>query len=119
MAVGWHSDYGTDPEFGAGGQRPKQRDRNRMYVGPLMGTTLAEESPTNRTKFGSGFINDMVRFVSSMDDINGGIGTTWSIAAWSKANASVKTATTIYVDDRPDYQRRRSHPGGVVTTATI
>jgi hypothetical protein len=119
LVLSWHSAYGDDPEFGPGGDRPKQRDRNRMYIGPMNTFPFDSESSTNRYRLATAFGPALLTWFATMDDINGGPNTTWSLATWSKTANSVRTAVACEIDDRPDYQRRRSHDSIVTYTNTL
>lgn len=111
-AVSWRADYGADVEFagprgeGLGGTRPRARDRNRCYFGPLDALSLGVDPGTGRTKFVPPFTNDIVLAVQAFAGPLGAPG--WVLRAWSRKNKSTKPVTLIWFDDRPDYQRRRS-----------
>lgn len=119
FCVSRNSAYGSDPEFGPGGSRPKQSDRNRTYVGPMNGGQLTAEATTFRCVWQSTFVTQMLTWFKSLNGINGGAGTTWSLAAWSKEHAEVNNCVQLYADDRPDYQRRREEPSGIRATLAL
>jgi len=45
--LGFRAEYGTDVEFGSG-TRPRSRDRNRIYLGPLSQNTVSQDGTTQR-----------------------------------------------------------------------
>lgn len=109
-AVSFRADYGTDVEFGVG-TRPRSRDRNRVYIGPLTVDALNEDSVTHRVKLSNTFIGDCLAALFNLSEAVGIGGDDWVLQTWSRKNASTKLATEGFMDDRPDYQRRRSDPG--------
>lgn len=94
------ADFGSDVEFGPG-TRPRARDRARVYIGPLNGTaaqtTLGITKPdvdcrTNIAESGA-------RLARRLSTAN--------VVVWSRAAASTKPVTHVWVDDAFDTQRRR------------
>lgn len=135
-ALSWRADYGLDPEFGPisdiptppdiiadygaqpthkGRTRPRARDRNRTYIGPLSTATVGLESSTNRCIFVTQFQNDLLRALFVFADLTSSGAPQFALRAWSRRNASMKIVTTAFLDDRPDFQRRRSDPSTVRT----
>ena len=103
--------YGTDVEFGPGtpATRPRARDRGRIYVGPLDGSVLALESTTNRSYLVSSFQTTLVKWIQAINVITTAPHTViYNLAVWSRKGAFMKSLQECWVDDRPDYQRRRS-----------
>lgn len=106
--------YGTDPEFVRDPTthkviaRPRMRDRGRFFIGPLNATAMIQDATTRRTKLSSVFMTDVQRALISIENISGTVGLTGSIRHWSKKKADVQPIVQSWVDDRPDYQRRRS-----------
>jgi hypothetical protein len=74
---------------------------------------IAAESATNRAIIPSGVANDYIQFVGKVANLDGTGGITWQLCVWSRKNAGVKPVQTTWVDDRPDYQRRRADQGVV------
>lgn len=108
-AVEYRAEYGTDVEFGPG-TRPRSRDRNRFYLGPLATACLAYDSTTYRPHFSAQFITDIQAAVHDISLLNNGEDNQSSLVVWSRKNAGIKHAKYCVMDDRPDYQRRRSDP---------
>lgn len=103
------ADYGTDVEFGPG-TRPRARDRNRIYLGPLQLPAFAEDSTTHRCTLKSTFVADVLAkavYLSASIDLG---GDNWVWQVWSRKNAATKVPIQAWMDNRPDYQRRRSDP---------
>jgi hypothetical protein len=111
--VSYRANYGTDVEFGVG-TRPRARDRNRHYFGPLTANTVTLPTDGTRVKFTSGFINDCLYNTKQVEVITGtGIAPDqWNLQVWSRKGAFVKPVAEYWMDDRPDYQRRRSDQPG-------
>lgn len=118
--VNYRADYGTDVEFlgprteGSGGTRPRARDRNRHYFGPLAGIAVDTSSSPGRVVFDPQFITDCLANTKQVEVITGsGLPPDqWNLQVWSRKNASVKPVAEYWCDDRPDYQRRRSDAPG-------
>jgi hypothetical protein len=111
--------YGSDVEF-LPGQRPRARDRGRIYFGPLS-ATLAFSSDTNsRTIMGPTCTADLTKWIKNINSQS--TSTTaciWSLAVWSRAAARMKNLAEAWIDDRPDYQRRRGGQSGGKTIVTL
>lgn len=107
--VSFRADYGTDVEFGPG-TRPRSRDRNRVYVGPLNNAAIVDDVTTNRTMFASAFMTDALAALFDLSDTHTSGGEDWDLVVWSRVNAGVKTPILGFMDPRVDYQRRRSDP---------
>lgn len=112
--VSYRANYGTDVEFGTG-SRPRARDRNRFYLGPLYGTCLSAEASTHRAQFSSAFITSTLNALNTLALVNVSSVPTWALRTWSRKNASTSVAQTAWIDDRPDYQRRRTDPSVIRT----
>lgn len=107
--VSFRADYGTDVEFGPG-TRPRARDRNRVYIGPLNGYAFTTDVTTHRCLLDPTFVSNLLKALNGISqtiDLSGG---DWNLRVWSRKNAGVKVPTTGFMDNRPDYQRRRSDP---------
>lgn len=112
-AVSFRSDYGADVEFGVG-MRPRARDRARFYLGPLTQLTCRTEDATNRCIFDPTFQTNILAQLYSIHVFATGIeplDSVWALSVWTRKGATFKKATEAWMDDRPDYQRRRSDPG--------
>lgn len=116
--VSFRADYGTDVEFGAG-TRPRARDRNRVYVGPLNETCIENEPATLRARFTPAFITDCLAALFDLSKVIDETGDDWVLQVWSRRNAAVKLPTVGYMDNRPDYQRRRSDQGATKTNRAL
>lgn len=107
--VSFRADYGTDVEFGTG-SRPRARDRNRIYVGPIGQPLLQYDSTTQRVEFSSTAIGNILHNFNALTATTTSGGTTYDWRVWSRKAADVKLITELWMDDRPDYQRRRTDP---------
>jgi hypothetical protein len=125
--VSFRSDYGTDPEFVRDPvthkvtARPRANHRNRVYV-PINTNALVADTVTHRAKASSSFISTVHNWISAittLGDVVGGAGNTWKWVRWSKKLASVANVISAWLDDRPDYQRRRTDQSGNKTTWTV
>lgn len=134
LALSWRAAYGTDVEFGPvsdiptpkhiqekygaaathkGRTRPRARDRNRTYLGPLGVSTIGQEATTNRCQFTSAFVGDALKALQTLSLVSVAANPNFALRAWSRRNASLKLCTTLYADDRPDYQQRRVDPSNI------
>jgi len=116
--VSYRADYGTDVEF-APGARPRARDRNRFYFGPLNLSAISDDSITHRTKLDGEFIQVMLKTLFNLSNTVDVSTNQWNLRVWSRKNAAIKLPILGWMDDRPDYQRRRSDatPGSRVSQA--
>lgn len=120
--LSFRGDYGTDVEFGGtppGASRPRSRDRNRVYLGPLNSTCAAQNSTTHATFFTTTFINDCLAQFNDLCSAHTTSTDTWHLRQWSRKNAALKVPTEAWMDTRVDYQRRRSDQGGNRTFITL
>lgn len=129
--------YGTDVEFGPtaaiptppdlvadygaatthqGHTRPRARDRNRLYLGPLDSATLTQNATTKACIFTPGFITDCLAAAFALNATITSGSDSWNQRIWSRAAGTLKMVNEFFMDDRPDYQRRRSdsNPGARV-----
>lgn len=116
--LSYRGNYGTDVEFGGtppGHTRPRARDRNRFYFGPLNSQATTTDISTNRCKFKPQFITDMLLAFNTLSQAKIAGGDTWLLRVWSRTDAALKVPTEAWMDDRIDYQRRRADQGGVRT----
>jgi hypothetical protein len=134
LALSWRAAYGTDVEYGPvtdiptpkhivdkygadpthkGRTRPRARDRNRTYLGPLGVSTIGNEATTNRCQFTTSFVGDALKALQTLSLVNVSGEPNFALRTWSRRNASLKLATTLYADDRPDYQQRRTDPSNL------
>lgn len=98
--LSFHADYGADVEFGAGGTRPRSRDRGRVFIGPL-----------DQSAVGAG-ANGTARVHSNLQHTLYFAGQRLQAAevnwcVWSRSKAALLPVTAMYVDDAFDVQRRR------------
>lgn len=113
--LSWRADYGSDVEFGPG-TRPRARDRNRLYLGPLNSSAITADSATHRCELTPQFITDALHamfFLSTSVTIG---ADDWVWQVWSRKNADTKLPTEGWLDNRVDYQRRRSDPSPATRT---
>lgn len=108
--VSYRAAYGTDVEFGSG-SRPRARDRNRFYFGPLGPGAVDTESVTNRTELKVAFQTDMLKWLTTVAAVITIGGHFADLRVWSRKNASIKPCLTAWMDNRIDYQRRRADQG--------
>jgi hypothetical protein len=116
--LSFRGDYGTDVEFGGvpvGTTRPRSRDRNRVFIGPISSFSLAQDATTQRTTLYNGLITDFLAAIFDLSSTHTGGTDHWNFRVWSKMDAALKLPTEAWMDNRPDYQRRRSDQGGVRT----
>jgi hypothetical protein len=111
--------YGSDVEF-APGTRPRARDRGRIYWGPLS-ATLSYNSDTNgRTTLGPAISVDLPHWIKAIAGYTSAAsGIVWALAVWSRKNAGMKQLAEVWLDDRPDYQRRRGGKAGSKTILSL
>jgi len=62
---------------------------------------------------------DLKLWLKSINSFLTGGGTTWTLGVWSRKNAQIKALSACYIDDRPDYQRRRADQGAARYTQTL
>lgn len=116
--ISYNSDYGTDPEFVRDPVthkvtgRPKSTHRGRIYF-PIGLTALSKETTTNRSIIHPSFIAAAHTLTSALASV---AETTtpsnqWIWNQWSKKMSRIQQVTNAWVDDRPDYQRRRTDQG--------
>ena len=111
------SAYGTDPEFGpidpATGKksRPRARDRNRIYIGPLNIDTCGQEAGIGDVRPASLVINALVGGAGGLVGL-----TTPSLAVWSRRAKTFDPCVGGWVDNAFDTQRRRGTDPNFRTT---
>jgi len=110
----FRADYGTDVEFGTG-TRPRARDRNRFYFGPLDPATCLTLAGDFSTRLSTTLQDTLLQAIVGLDTIISGADS-WALQVWSRKNAAVKEPVLAWTDDRPDYQRRRTDPSSVRRT---
>jgi hypothetical protein len=116
--VSYRADYGPDVEY-APNARPRARDRNRHYFGPLTTQTLVMGSVSQRATMPHAVCTDFLNDTKQVEVILAtGFGTPpfgpdqWNLQVWSRKNAATKPVAEYWMDDRIDYQRRRSDEPG-------
>lgn len=112
--ISYRADYGSDVEFGPH-TRPRARDRNRTYIGPLGQLVTQTDPTTGRCKFSAQFITDCLAAFNQYVALASPFG----LQIWSRKNAALKLPIEAWMDDRPDYQRRRSDPSTVRQTHAL
>jgi hypothetical protein len=125
--LSYRGDYGMDPEFVRDPVthkvtgRPRSSDRNRLYL-PLNANALTPDPTTGRAKISGGWITaigNWLNLITTLSDSIGGTGNTWKWVGWSRKLAKVFNVVGAFVDDRPDYQRRRTDPSPTRTKWTV
>lgn len=118
IVVTLQSPYGSDDEF-LSGTRPRARDRGRIYFGPISTNALSPEATTNRSVVASATMTNLLGFVKSIASITPATGQTYVLSVWSRRAALMKPLSQAWVDDRPDYQRRRADQGATRSTIPL
>lgn len=125
IAISYRGNYGTDVEFVRDPvthkvtQRPRSRHRGRIYFGPLGTGALVKDSTTHRTKIAPQFIADAQFALQAAGTVTDSGSNKWHLSHWSKKNGSTEDIVQQWMDDRPDYQRRRADQSTTRTTATF
>lgn len=109
--------YGTDVEF-APGARPRARDRGRIYFGPICGQMVTTDASLRTIIIAAG-AQDVLRWLKSIFSFTSPGGPTFQLGVWSRRNQIVKPLVGAYMDDRPDYQRRRTDQSGTRYSVTL
>lgn len=111
--------YGTDVEF-APGMRPRARDRGRVYFGPLAASQISLEAGSNRAYVASVCRTDLTKWIQKINVYTTTPHTVvYNLGVWSKKNGSMKSLQETWVDDRPDYQRRRADQATIKTIQSL
>lgn len=100
IALSYHGDYFTIPEFGPGSARQRSRHRGRVFIGPLNSDVL-ETDNTGPQHPNDGVINNLVASGEYLRGADAG----WVV--WSRKNAAIYDVTGGWVDDAYDTIRRR------------
>jgi len=123
--LSYRGNYGTDVEFLRDPvthkitARPRARHRGRIYLGPLDQIAFQQDSTTKRGRLKTLFMTDIMAQLQGAISITDSASNKWQLWHWSKKNASVEPIVQAWVDDRPDYQRRRSDQSTTRSTVTI
>jgi hypothetical protein len=124
--LSYRGGYGTDVEF-APHARPRSSDRGRIYLGPLNTTAITDEPVTKRTILSSDFVANVIgNFIGALttglflDPASpaGQTNQSWGVQQWSRKLLRLKDVFSVWMDDRPDYQRRRSDSPGKIVMLT-
>jgi hypothetical protein len=108
--------YGTDEEF-ISNTRPRARDRGRIYFGPIGSMSYAPNGTDAHTQLTPAIMTDLTKAFQQLATTFVATSLAWGLVQWSRKNALVKSIHQIWMDDRPDYQRRRTDPGTTRVTA--
>lgn len=111
LAMSFRSDYGPDVEF-LPGQRPRSRDRGRIFLGPFQQGEVVVGSgsrPVPSTTLVN-VINNCGHALMTDPTVD------WVV--WSRAKASVASVIEVSVDDAWDVQRSRGERPAARTLAT-
>lgn len=106
VVVGYRADYGTDVEFGPG-TRPRSRDRNRFYLGPMNSTTIQADGTTGAAKLSPFFLADLVPAIEALMTQRSGGTDNNAMVVWSRKNAAVKDIVAAETRSFLATQRRR------------
>lgn len=106
IALSFHAAFGTDPEF-AGTTRPRSSDRGRVFIGPLVMSSLivGDDSTTHRPLVKPNVRAALLSNAQSYLQVSG--GGLLGLQVWSRKNARVRPVVGFSVDDAFDTQRRR------------
>lgn len=112
--LSYQKTYGTDVEFGAGGLRPRSSDRGRVYLGPLSGSEISQDTTTKEVRIGSTGLPQVA--VKAAHQFLGTAMTADSITwvQFSRKRWTFDAVTKCWMDNAYDIQRRR----GVLPTVT-
>jgi hypothetical protein len=118
-AITLQAPYGTDVEFGPG-TRPRARDRGRIYFGPLANSATANEAVTNRPILTAAFRTDLTALIKKINvHTTAPHSVVYNLGVWSRKNGAMKSLQETWIDDRPDYQRRRDDQGATRTVVGL
>lgn len=109
ICLSYGADMGDDVEFGLGGTRPRSRDRGRLYIGPLY-TNVLQDNGNGRVSLNSATQQAILQagaYLMQHPIVK------WFV--WSRAGATMKEVTRVWVDDEFDTQRRRGQKAVVRT----
>jgi hypothetical protein len=116
VVITMQAPYGTDVEF-APGMRPRARDRGRLYFGPVSANAYTPEGVTNRCLITTTCRGDLTKWIKAINVYTSSPHTVvWNLGVWSRKNAAMKSLQEVWIDDRPDYTRRRA---GKAATKTV
>lgn len=107
-ALSYRADYGFDIEFGTGA-RPRAQDRGRVYL-PIGRGALAVDTGTGRSKLTSAFITDATHAGKALAQPVTVSGDVYQWRQWSRKKQLPQAIVEFWMDDEPDYQRRRADP---------
>lgn len=117
MALTHKAYYNTDTEYGPG-TRPRSRDRGRIYFGPLASQAIDQTTGNVAPIVRATTRTDACAAMTALAAVNvasgSGIAAYWSV--WSRKSGVAKTVVGGWVDERPDYQRKRERLAGHTTT---
>lgn len=122
--LSFRRDFGTDTEFIRDPQthkvigRPRMQDRGRIYIGPLQPTAFFASS-SGRTVLGNTFMTDCLLAFDNASTVVATDASTWHLQQWSRKKASTADIVQTWMDDRPDYQRRRTDQSAIRMTGTF
>jgi hypothetical protein len=78
-------------------------------------SATVKDSTTGRCDFSANFITDMLASLFSISGTHTTAGDAWNFRVWSRKDARLKLPTEAWMDNRIDYQRRRSDPNSAKT----
>jgi len=113
LAMSFHADLTGIAEHGTGGTRPRARNRGRIFLGPLAGTST-EDVGSGRMRPSSEIMTGLAQ-AGGVLAANHGTSTHLRWAVWSRKDQVLRTVTGGWVDNEFDTQRRR---GGDSTART-
>jgi hypothetical protein len=124
-ALSYRSDYGTSVEFVRDPithkvtGRPRARHRARVYLGPLNKNGFISDPSTGRTKLNSNIMGDFLHAFQNARHITDSASNAWRLMQWSEKDALTRDPVLAWMDDRPDYQRRRADQSTTRTQLVI
>jgi len=115
--LGFRAEYGTDVEFGSG-TRPRSRDRNRIFLGPLSQNTVSQDGTTQRVYLVDNLIQSAlasaIQYLYTEPFADG-----WLWRVVSRAGNVDKPVAYVDMDNAFDSQRRRGTDALAKTEAAV
>jgi hypothetical protein len=111
------ADYGSDVEFGPG-TRPRARDRNRFFFGPINGANYTQETTTNRCLWDSTILTDLSLAFTQLMNKSGGTDAT-RMVVWSRKGAFVKPIHGASINTAPRFHRHRDPDVTIIEVVTV
>jgi hypothetical protein len=90
-----------------------------MYFGPLNALALVQDATTKRTKLAPAYCSDAQLNLAQAFSVTDSGSNKWHLSHWSKKNGTTEDLVLTWMDDRPDYQRRRADQSPTRYTSTV